>query len=358
MADVRLTVGGQEYGGWKTMRVSRSLDAIAGGFELGVSERWHGQQQLWPIRAGDACGIALEGEVVLAGYVDGSQYRYDADTHTVTVTGRDASADLVDCSADLGVWELLATPLGSLASRLGAQFGIPIAIQGGVTLPPPPAKQTITPGDSAFEVLERACRFAGVLPMADGRGGVVLTRAGTTRVPGALVEGDNILSASLSHDASQRYARYIVTGQRQGSDEDFGEPVAGVRGEAQDAGVARSVRLLRVQADGDVTIDYARRRAAWEAAVRAARADQVVITVQGWRHAGGALWPLNALVPVRSPRLAVDGDLLITQVVYALSQEAGTTTELTLQRPDAYMPEPIIPPAGSVGRISALDGVR
>jgi prophage tail gpP-like protein len=54
----------------------------------------------------------------------------------------------------------------------------------------------------------------------------------------------------------------------------------------------------------------------------------------------GALWPINALVRVRSPKkLHVDGDMLISQVTFEAG-DGGRVTTLTLRRPDAFKPEP------------------
>ena len=65
------------------------------------------------------------------------------------------------------------------------------------------------------------------------------------------------------------------------------------------------------------------------------------MTVQGWTQGNGALWPVNALVRVRSPHLGVDGDMLISQVVYSVGED-GTKSVLTLRRPDAFTPEPSV----------------
>jgi prophage tail gpP-like protein len=179
---------------------------------------------------------------------------------------------------------------------------------------------------------------------------VVLMRPGSARATSGLVEGENILSASAEFDGTGRFRRYVVLGQHQATDEFFGGNTAGVRGEATDATVTRSARVLVVRPEGNVTSESARRRAEWEATVRAARGDAVSITVQGWTQSDGTLWPVNALVRVHSPRLGVDGDMLITQVVYSVGED-GTKTALTLRRPDAFSPEPSVPnpPKGGSG---------
>jgi prophage tail gpP-like protein len=114
-----------------------------------------------------------------------------------------------------------------------------------------------------------------------------------------------------------------------------------VRGEAVDSGVRRTDRVLVLHAEESLTKEQAKIRAQWEATVRAARAAAVSVTVQGWRQATGELWPVNARVAVRAPRLGIDGPMLITQATYEVSSEGGTTTQLSLKRPDAFTPEPV-----------------
>lgn len=345
MADLRLRVSGREYAGWKSARVTRGIECIAGSFEMSISDRWGGQTTPWPIREEDECALLIDGEPVITGYVDRRTVSFGAEDHAMSVAGRDRAGDLVDCSAVLEKWEFLGVSVDALARKLCAPFGIPVTVQPGLALPRI-AKVAINPGDSAFEALDAACRLAGVLPVSHGEGAIMLTRAAAARATTALIEGENILGASADFDASGRFRRYMVMGQRQGTDEDFGAGTAAVKGEAQDETVRRAARVLLVRPEGGVTPALAKRRAEWEAVVRAGRCDAVTVTVQGWTQGDGTLWPVNALVPVRSPFLGVDGEMLITQASYGLGED-GSRTTLSLKRPDAFLPEPVISKAAA-----------
>jgi prophage tail gpP-like protein len=347
VADVTLLVGGREYGGWKSARVTRGIESVAGSFELEVSDRWAGQPEPWPITEEEECSLLLEGEVVITGYVDRRRLAYGSEERSLAVRGRDRTGDLVDCSVDLGKWEFGGVPLLILAKRLCEPFGVSVSLQAGLVLPKPPAKFSIDPGESAFEALEKACRLAAVLPVSDGRGGLVLTRTGSSRCSTELVQGQNILAAAGDFDASARFRTYKVLGQHKGDDEFFGSAAATVKATATDPAVRRSARVLVVRPEGNVTSEHAKKRAQWEATVRAARADAVSVTVQGWTQADGSLWPVNAVARVRSPAIGVDGDLVVTQATYSVGLE-GTTTELELKRPDAFRPEPEVSKAGGL----------
>lgn len=350
MADAaRLIVDGVQYGGWKSVRIVRSIESLCGSFELSVSDRWAGQPTVWPIREGAECQVLLDDDVVLTGYVDSRSVEYDAASHSVTVAGRDKAGDLVDCSAVLDRWEFTGISLLVFAKKLCDPFGVSVSLQAGMSAPTVSGKLSIDPGDTAWGALESACRRAGVLAVSDGQGGIVLARAGSGRASTALVESENILRAGSTYDASGRYRTYRVLGQRPGSDSESGATVSRVKGEATDLGVRRPARILMVKPEGAVTTTYAKTRAQWEAIVHAAKGDSVSVTVQGWRQRDGTLWSPNRLVPIRSPMLELDGTMLISSVTHSLDQSSGSVTELSLVRPDAYAPEPAIPAPGTGG---------
>lgn len=345
MPDVELTVNGLKFSGWKTARVTRTIEAIAGGFELTVSDRWRAQSKPWAVYPEDVCALSLNGVRLVNGYVDRVDLRYSATDHGLSVSGRDKTAALVDNSVYDGKWEYLDTPPLAICQRVAHPFGVAVRLQSGLTLPKLPSKVSIDPGDTPFDVIERVCRKVGVLAVSDGGATVLLTRPGSTRTHTALIEGRNILSASGSFDAAGRYRRYMVLGQHYGTDAWAGGGTAAVVGDASDTGVLRSSRVLVVRPEGAVTTETAKKRAQWEATVRAARADSVTVTVQGWTQGNGEVWPVNAIVSVVSPSVRVDGEMLITQAVYEIGP-GGTTTEITLRDPESFTPEPRVVPGG------------
>jgi prophage tail gpP-like protein len=375
MTNVSLIVNGVAYGGWTSVRVTRGLDAIAGGFSLACSERWASGPvgPAWPILEYDVCQVKVDDDVLIWGAVDRRTHKFNANDHTLGVEGRDLTGVLVDCCPvltknefhNIGVLEFcmaicspfnIGVTLGegiedkaistSRAPTPGAAGGRPTAAG---TAPkssstkigrPNLAPWTIDPGESGFEAIDKACRLVGVLPVSDGAGGLLLTRSGTARATTALVQGKNILSADASYDGSQRYGRYIVLGQGRGDDENHGPAVTSVKGESVDEGVPES-RVLVVLPEHAVDRAFAKMRADWEAKTRKARGRTVAVVVQGWRQGDGAVWPFNALVNVEIPTLGIDGQMLITRTTFTLSVEEGTTTELELAAPDAFTPEPV-----------------
>ena len=334
---IRLTIGGRHHEGWTEALVRRSIETISGAFQLGVSERDPGALTPRAITPGEECTIALDGETVITGYVDAVEIRYDAETHVIKVKGRDRTGDLVDCSAVQQEWA--NAKLEAIAMEIAAPFGVTVRTvedTGEVF-----RKFTIERGETAFEAIDRLCRLRGLLPISDGKGGIVIGRAARERVGTRLMRGVNILKANGRADWSERHSAYTILGQQAGSDEVFGgeaRNVTQVSAEAEDPGVTR-YRPLVVLAEQGLSPAEAQERVKWEAAVRRGRSRQIMVTVQGWREGGGALWAPGGLVSVMDDWLGIERNLLISTVDQGIS-DAGTISTLTLMPEDAFLQEP------------------
>lgn len=339
MADgLELLVGGFRYAGFKSIRVTQSIESLAGSFALEVSDRWDGAEAPWTIIEEDACQVTINGQVVIDGYIDRRSLSGASNTRTLSYAGRDRAAALVDCSAVLSKWTYKNITLAELAKIVAEPFGIEVSVQEGLSLSKM-AKVVISPGDTGYEVLKRSAAEEGVLLVSDGAGGILFTRSATERAL-PLVEGINIKTASVEYNGESRYRRYIVAAQSAATDHASGSATR-VLGSAVDEGVRRTERTLLIRPEKGYTREAATRRSDWEARMAAARAETVTVVVQDWEQPDGRLWRANMRSHVRAPRLiGVDGDMVISQVEFSVNSEGGKLTQLRLVRPDAFTPEP------------------
>lgn len=332
MPDVRLKVGGQLYGGWQEIRIQRSMEQIAGKFDLAVTERWAEGDTPRPIRPGEECQVLIDDEPVITGYVDDVEISYDANSHTVAVSGRDRTGDLVDCSAPNKGNELVGQTLLAIAERLCKPFGVQVT--SDTDYGKPFSVFRWDPGDSVFDVIEHAARIRAVLLVSDGLGGFVLTRASKESIPAALALGDNMLACSSSLSHKDRYSEYTVLGQRPGDNEAWGYDAAEPKGVAKDDRITR-YRPLIVMGEKSLDFAKAKTRAEWERNVRFGRSQRVIYTVRGWTYATGKLWPLNRIVTVRDSFLGLDAQRLITGVTFIVDS-SGIRTELSVMPREAF----------------------
>src|SRR3546814_9154109 len=110
---------------------------------------------------------------------------------------------------------------------------------------------------------------------------------------------------------------------------DLGTTTSQARADSADAAVKR-YRPLMIIADEQADTATLKKRAAWEATVRAGRSQTVTLTAQGWRDPAGAIWSPDLVVPVSASWLGIDADLLLVSVQYMLSADEGSKTSLTL----------------------------
>ena len=342
---VTLKVNNKDFTGWTAVSVRQSMEAAASSFSLGVAGEWPSNtgsknnqvlSQIQSINKGDLCGILLEGETLSTGFIDSANPSYDAGSHSIAISRRDATGDLVDCSADPGQW--LNQKLESIAADICKPFGIRVLknVDTGQVF----NTFKINEGETAFAAIERLCRMRAVLIMPDGKGSLILTRAGTARASVSLERGVNILSASGQSSDLNRYSHYTVKGQQQGHSGISSEEVAGSIGQYRDKAIKR-YRPLVLQAEQSTNNISANDRAAWEANVRAARGLKITIKVQGWREKpDGQIWRPNRLVHMKCNWLGVNHDLLISAVNWTYS-EAGKISTLTLVPKGAFSLLPV-----------------
>lgn len=332
LSRVELRVADEKHTGWTSLSVVRSIEQIAGTFALEMTEHWPNQGAQRPIKPGAACELLLGNETVITGFVDDVRIQYTTRAHRITVAGRDKTGDLVDCAAVHKSGQWAGKKIEQIARDLLAPFGLKVivATDTGKAFPTFNAQ----PSETVFECLERAARMRGLLLMSDVHGNLVIARAGSARIGTALVEGENIEQASGEWSWKERFSTYTV--QSQGRMNDSISVDAGVHAKAvvKDPVINRYRPLIVLSEDQGSSATLTD-RANWEQSVRAGRGNRGSITVTGWRHADGIYLP-NTLVTVRSPMLALDAQMLIVRCGYSISREGGSTTELTIARPEAF----------------------
>ena len=333
--DVSLYIDNVIYGGWTSLSIKRSLEAAAGSFSLTLTERWEDNTNftVWPIYDGDNAVVKIGNDIVITGYVDDVSISLSSTGHSITVSGRDLTEDIVDCSAMNRPGQWLNRTLEQIASDLCGPFGV--SVSSDVNTGGPIAEVIIQPGETVYQTLERIAKGRQLLITSTADGKLVFTRSSSNVLPITLLEGENILSCEGSFSSKDRFSSYTVEGQP--------DSICGYvacKASASDAAVPR-YRPLLVIAEEKANQAYCQNRAVWESLVRAAKAASVSITVQGWRAPSGDLWAVNNLINMTAPSIRIDCALLITEVEFK-KDSSGTTTALVLKRQDAFLPDPTL----------------
>ncbi len=332
---VEIHVDGNIYGGWKTARIPFGIEQIANSFELNVTDRWVGQDNPRPIRVGAACKVLVDGEVVITGYVDDNSPEFDGTNHSINIAGRDKAGDLVDCSAIHKSGQWANSSLDKIVRDICVPFGIKLLIDA--PLGDKFSTFSIQEGETAHECIDRACRMRAVMPISDGKGNLVITRAKSGAPVAELIQGENILYARGDFSMRERFSSYIIKGQDRGSDDDLDTPEnhTQVSATATDTYIERYRPLIVLAEDKGAHATY-KQRAEWERNVRRGRSARATVRVNGWRNVSGAIWRANTLAHLKSEFLGADANLLIVGGTYILDENQGMVTELSLAGREAF----------------------
>jgi prophage tail gpP-like protein len=337
---VSLVISGKAYTGWKSVSIRRALDAIAGTFTVSLSDRWAIDQKPLEIVPEASCVLYVGKDTLITGYIDEIAGTESSKTHEMTISGRDKTKDLVDCSVKDCEYEFVKVPILSVVEAICQPYNLLVNCERSL-LNVRVDKFSIQPGERCFEAIDRACRSVGVLPTSNPNGEVVLTRAGSTIQSTDLVYDENVKSYQYRYSTVDRFSTYKVFSQKSGNDNSDPEANAQILGEATDPSISRgrTIMLSGVHGTDRPTADI---RAKWEAAVRAGRSGHLVLTVQGWRDNQGAIWDVNKIVDVYVHRWGLNYDpMLISEVELNLSRDSGTTSVITVCRQDAFLCEPL-----------------
>ena len=330
---VELKVNGEKFRGWKDVSIKRGIEFLASEFRLGITED---APDSWPLDEGDECVVSLDYNdipiPVITGIIDSVDPSYDKNSHSISISGRSKTGQLVDCSEAHSVGTFYNQMPEQLATELCQPFGINVVNQclntGG-----PYNVFSVIHGEQVHECLERISRERKFLLTDNPYGDLVFMNPSKEKILTALIEGQNILAASSQNKLADRFSLMIVKSNN-----------------PRDIGVGRAdvndteILLYRPKVIiSETPLDSAacKKRAEWEIYVRAARAMTTTVTIQGWAHDTG-LWEPNKIVYLDSPRIRRDGEFLITEVEYTMSKVDGSKTTLTLMPPDAFSSEPPI----------------
>lgn len=371
---VSLTVAGVAYDSWTSVEVVRDLGEIAGSFRLDAVEQVRAERagggpawrHLLELRPGQAVDLAIDGEMVLRGWLTDVELEWGPDTLSAQVSGYDRTGDLVDCAAAPdGPAEYRGLTLLEIARRLCAPFGI--AVRADVDVGEPFGRFAIDVAETAMSAIEKAARQRAVLVVSDGVGGLLLTRSGIRRAPGPLFVGDvpaggigGITRAGARFSWRQRFREYIYKSQQEGDGRSRNggpprnhdanpmeaplPPVPGAQPEARgilragraiDSEVTRHrprVRLVRTENAGASVQE----QADWLMRTARSASEQLSYIVHDWRAGPDRrLWRPNERAAVLDRHAGIDRDMLVSGVVYRYG-EAGSTTELRVTGPEAF----------------------
>ena len=339
--DLTLIAASRNLSGWTDVRVTRGIERVPSDFEIGLTERYPGEADDVTVKPGDPCQVMIGGDLVVTGYVDQLENNISGTQHRVVVRGRGKCEDLVDSAAEWPNGQIPTATVLQIAQKLAAPLNI--TVNALVDTGKPVPMFALIHGETVYEIIDRICRYRGLLAYEDETGALVFAHAGTTSAASGFVLGQNVIEATAHFRMDESFSDYYAYAQ---AIDIFADPggLPDKPAHITDFSVPRH-RVMAIVAESTTGgLDIANARAAWECNRRHARQMSVTIIADSWRDLAGALWRPNTLAGVSLPSLKIDKvQWLISEVTYKRGED-GTTCELMLAAPAAFVPQPVAPP--------------
>lgn len=337
---------------WSDVRVKRSMESMCSSFDFVCTQEQPFNYKEWPIKMGASCQVLVDGESVLKGWIEDINVSYDKDSHTVQVSGRDATCDLVDCHKANRHYTYTGSTVKRVVEDTCKPFGIkvkidPQAVAEANTVPDLAKVFYAAGGDSLIGIIYRITRLVKLYVMAGTDGSLILTVAGVRSAGTGLVLGSNVLRGSLKQSDKERYSVYYVKGfgfENEGlikSDQWLWmngtyppSPPASFPDERTGATRYRPYSNMMESGGNLKNIGW---RSKAEAQFRIGNSRKYEYVVQGWREKdGGSLWAPNTLVNVTDSLFGLDKQELLVEGVDYTQTDQGTLTSLSLCYKDKY----------------------
>lgn len=238
MYRVKLLVDAVEYIGWTSATITRSLEQTCSSFSLTTTDGAFDK----PILTGSLCQIYYDNQLILTGYIDGYTEEYSASSHTVNVTGRSKTQDLVDSSTSIVTSITSGKSPVEIAKELASPFGIDIVAENLTDLKPYQGHFEIKgDGESAYEALHRLAELQQFTITDNEYGQLVLMRITEDTVTNSTnriikmygSDSTNVLSATFNEKANECFTTIIVKGQEKETDEKHGKKATNKHGKAK-----------------------------------------------------------------------------------------------------------------------------
>jgi prophage tail gpP-like protein len=291
------------------------------------------------------CTVMIGSDLIITGFVDVIEPRYDKFGHEVTLMIRGKCEDLVDCSVDVdalaagtGGWVIKSGTVGSAARLLAKPYNVTVVVNGEDVSLDAAFPIHVSPGATVGQILEELGRVTERLMFENEKGEFVISTVGKMRAATALVEGVNIEIGTSRLSADQRYSKVTVYAHEYLPDNQG--PHILIKQTSTDATVPRNRFLMLVTDLAGPDEKWAKQRADWEISRRYGRSRQIRTTVTGWRMGNGELWQINRVVSVNCPSLKISGEDMVISHIRFMRDERGTRTELMCMPAAGLQPEP------------------
>lgn len=332
---VELLVGGLAHAGWQRYEIDSSLLLAADAWNVSLSANELAVPAA--LKPGAEVKVRVGGETVLVGLVDDVDHQVARGEHRLQLTGRDSAGILVDCSAPIFTQQQMT--LQQIIDKVVKPLLPDVRARVDAERQLLRDRVVTEPGDTAWDMLQRAAEANGLWPWFEPDGSLVVggPRYDTEPVGTLTLRrdgmGNNLLSLAEKRSQADRYSEITVLGQRGA----FGNHSArhDVKRTVFDKGVTRY--RPKIVCDFEATNEeIAAARGSKLISDGALRGHDLRAVVSGHRAPNGQLWAAGQRVRVLSEPHGLDGIYFVISRRISGDRMRGPITDLTLKADGAW----------------------
>lgn len=328
MSDLALKINQVAYRGFESVHISRSVLNICGAFAASCNNFFQGGTSSDEIKMGNGIKIEIDGFEVFNGYIDDMPIKFGKNSDNLSLFGRDNTLDLVDCSWDRTPNEWKNQTVQNLIKTFCAPFGITVITDSSATSEVAEVLETykINEGVCVSDHIGELCRDIGILAISTGDGNLTLTKEATSIfADDALIVGGNVEGGVLLQSNKDRFSSYSIKGYGVGTDNKALTDFVECFGSFSDPIITR-YRPFVSFSENVSTSNLCRKRAVWEARVKAGLSRAVIYNADSWVQSSGKPWAVNQLVKVRDDFTGIDDSMVIASIDFVYDEEDGGDT--------------------------------
>lgn len=314
MTKARLYLAGEQWYGWKSLTVRRSIEQACSTLEVALTLVNPTDLRALEVRVGSEARVEIEianGQwaPLWSGYLERLDAHMTAERLSVSCAGRSRVVVLLKRETEISYSGHQGLTLEQLVRMCCEPCGVEY-VYVGESLPLPEVR--LLRGTSVWEAIERYARAAGMYVTDDALGRLVVASPGHEGKGSPIVWGKSqVLEWHLLRDVSNRYTIYRVLSQKRNGDV--------VVGEARD-NWTKADYIWSCVAESALEAKHANRRAMWEMLARRAKSLTIEAVVPQILEGVGVLWRPGCVHRVVWERFDLDEDMLLLSVEYRLSE--------------------------------------
>lgn len=343
LANFHLAIGNYKYANWSHMRILKSMLSIPGEFSFETFDYSYGDFDKWKIKLGDDVKAVINDVDICTGYIDEIPLVYGDGNFSIMFSGRDKTADLVDCCYVQSNNEFKNQTILSIIRKLCNPFSITVVVDSSIASVANTEIETFKANEGEFvsDLITDLCRDNGILPMTSGNGKLLLTNATDVENTTDPIQFDtNATRGEYYQSDRKRYSNYYVKGYGISSDDKSLSDYISCGASFSDSIVSRH-RPITMFTDNPTDIGKCQRRVQFESRMRAALSRYPKYKIPSWVQSNGDIWEINKTVKVQDDLLGINDTLLIVtaEYLYDVSDEdnvSETATILTLADKDIF----------------------